>query len=483
MARGADRACARRLRFRASVRAALGVSCRRSSRTRRRAGDALPATGEWWLAFNDRTLNELQAQVDAANPDLAAAVAANDAAVARANAALSSAYPQIDANPHFLANKQSANRPLRSANQPTYYGDNLIGAQTAYEVDIWGRVRDLVASANANAEASADALADARLELHAELARDYVNLRGFDDQAKLLSDTIGIYRSALKAHPGSARGEYRLAGRRRPRTSPTELRRSAIVRANAQSRHAREFDCGAHRQGRGVIFGITVFEPASVAKAARAQCPRTCCAAGRTSRKPNGRPPQRAKLIGASRANFFPKFTFLALGGTQDTSSGCSRRSIFSGSVGPSIDFPLFDAGLRQAQLQIAKAQFTEAAESYRATVLRALKEVQDELSSLRWLAQEYKETTTAATAARKAADLSLDPVPRRRVFVSRRGDGAKRRARCGASGDRVAYPPVGRRHRPYARAGRRLDRAARAARQTNTYGISRAIAHEASYA
>jgi multidrug efflux system outer membrane protein len=72
--------------------------------------------------------------------------------------------------------------------------------------------------------------------------------------------------------------------------------------------------------------------------------------------------------------------------------------------MGPPIGLPLFDAGLRQAQLQIAKAQFTEAAENYRSTVLRAMKEVQDELSSLRWLAQEYNETT----AARKAADLSL---------------------------------------------------------------------------
>ena len=161
-------------------------------------GGTLPASGEWWLSFHDRTLNELQAQVDAANPDLAAAVAANDVAVARANAALSSAYPQINGVPHFLANKQSANRPLRSANQPTYYGDNALAAQTSYEIDIWGRVRDLVNSANANAEASADALADARLELHAELARDYVNLRGLDDEAKLFADTITIYRSALK---------------------------------------------------------------------------------------------------------------------------------------------------------------------------------------------------------------------------------------------------------------------------------------------
>ena len=78
------------------------------------------------------------------------------------------------------------------------------------------------------------------------------------------------------------------------------------------------------------------------------------------------------------------------------------------GSIGPTIDIPLFDAGLRQAELQIAKAQFTQAAENYRATVLRALQEVQDELSSLRWLADEARQTTTAAVAARKAAELSL---------------------------------------------------------------------------
>ncbi len=58
-------------------------------------------------------------------------------------------------------------------------------------------MRDLVKAANLTVEASADALAEARLELHAELARAYVDLRGLDAQAKLISDTIGIYRAAL----------------------------------------------------------------------------------------------------------------------------------------------------------------------------------------------------------------------------------------------------------------------------------------------
>ncbi|HXZ18095.1 MAG TPA: hypothetical protein VEH77_19390, partial [Roseiarcus sp.] len=77
-------------------------------------------------------------------------------------------YPDADAIGHVTANKQSAHRPLRSANPPTYYGDNLLGAQASYEIDLWGRVRDIAASANASAEASADALAQAQLELRAE---------------------------------------------------------------------------------------------------------------------------------------------------------------------------------------------------------------------------------------------------------------------------------------------------------------------------
>jgi outer membrane protein, multidrug efflux system len=370
-------------------------------------GGTLPASAEWWLSFHDRTLDELQAQVDAANPDLAAAVAANDAAVARANAALSAAYPQVDAVPHFLANKQSANRPLRSANQPTYYGDNLIGAQTSYEIDIWGRVRDLVNSANANAEASADALADARLELHAELARDYVNLRGFDDQAKLFADTITIYRSALKLT------QDRLAANI---ASPVDVDRA---QAQLSSAEALLSDLKRERATLENSIAALVGKSAaafSVERSSRRlplpKAPRTVPADVLRNR-PDVAQAERvtaaaSERIGASRANFFPRLSLIALGGTQDTNFRLFNPSNLFGTIGPSIDIPLFDAGLRQAELQISKAQFTEAAEDYRATVLRAMKEVQDELSSLRWLADEYNQTTTAATAARKAADLSL---------------------------------------------------------------------------
>jgi outer membrane protein, multidrug efflux system len=370
-------------------------------------GGTLPASGVWWLAFRDPTLNELQAQVDAANPDLAAAVAANEAAVARANAALSNAYPQINGVPHFLANKQSANRPLRSADQPTYYGDNLIGAQTSYEIDIWGRVRDIVASANATAEASADALADARLELHAELARDYVNLRGFDDQARLLSDTIAIYRSALKLT------QDRLAAKI---ASPVDVDRAQTQLSSAEAQLS---DLNLNRATLESSIAALVGKGAgsfSVPRSSRRlplPRPPRAVPADVLRDRPDVAQAERqtaaaSELVGASRADFFPRVSFLALGGTQDTNFRLFNPDNLFGTIGPNIDIPLFDAGLRQAELKVSKAQFTQAAENYRATVLRALQEVQDGLSSLRWLAEEYSQTTTAATAARKAADLSL---------------------------------------------------------------------------
>ncbi len=114
------------------------------------------------------------------------------------------------------------------------------------------------------------------------------------------------------------------------------------------------------------------------------------------------------EAVGAARANFFPRFTLLALGGTQDTGFRFFNPGNAFGTIGPSVDFPLFDAGLREAELKIAKSQFTEAAENYRSTVLLAIREVEDNLSALRWLAQEYAQTSTAAAAARRAADLSM---------------------------------------------------------------------------
>ena len=429
-------------------------------------GGTLPASGEWWLSFHDRTLNDLQAQVDAANPDLAAAVAANDAAVARANAALSAAYPQVDADPHFLANKQSANRPLRSANQPTYYGDNLIGAQTAYEIDIWGRVRDLVASANATAEASADALADARLELHAELARDYVNLRGFDDQAKLLSDTIAIYRSALKLT------QDRLAANI---ASPVDVDRAQAQLSSAEAqlsdlmlnRATLENSIAALVGKAAASFSVAaIFEPASACRR-----PPRAVPADVLRRRPDVAQTER-QTAAASEADRRVARQFLSQvhvprarrnAGHQFQTVQCG--STCSGASGLRSTFPLFDAGLRQAELADRQGPIHRGGgELSGHRVARHEGGPGRAVVACAGWREEYNADDDGGDGGAQGGRPVLDPLSRRGVVLSRRGDGAKRGAGCGTSGDRAAHPPIGGRYRPDAGARRRLDRAARTA-------------------
>ncbi len=246
-------------------------------------GVELSANESWWRSFNDRRLDDLEAQVDAANPDLAAAIAANDAAVARAAQAAAGLLPQIDGIGQITANRQSNNRPTRGANQPDYYGNNILGGQVSYEIDIWGRVRDLVKAANLTAEASADASCRGpartargigpRLRRPARPRRPGEAHHGHDRHLSLRA------RSDEVPTPGADR----VAGRRRPRADAAELGRGARVGDRAPAGGARRCDCGPGRKTGGVLLHREVFARLFRCRSGRAPSRPRCCDGGRTS--------------------------------------------------------------------------------------------------------------------------------------------------------------------------------------------------------
>ena len=181
-----------------------------------RPRDDLPR-GAWWCALGDPVLNELEEQVDAANPNLAAAVASFDQAQAYSAKVASALLPHVDLNNTLTANKESQHRPFRKSNrpftipgyfneltdnrplnEPDHYGNNLLTLQSSYEIDLWGRVRNSVAASVANSESSAAMLESVRLSLQAELARDYVGLRSLDSEIRLLTETVRAYTQAFE---------------------------------------------------------------------------------------------------------------------------------------------------------------------------------------------------------------------------------------------------------------------------------------------
>jgi len=113
--------------------------------------------------------------------------------------------------------------------------------------------------------------------------------------------------------------------------------------------------------------------------------------------------------IGVARAAFYPSVSLSLLGGFQDTRFDAPSLPLSFWSVGPDVTLPLFTGGQLDAQESAAYAQFREASEDYRATVLGALQEVEDNLALIHWLGTEEGNETAAVTAAQHTLDSALE--------------------------------------------------------------------------
>jgi outer membrane protein, multidrug efflux system len=375
--------------------------------TEARPGDALPR-GPWWAAFQDPILDSLERQVETSNPTLAASLAAYDEARAFAAEAASATLPTITALDSNTYNRQSNNRPLRGSNQPDIYWANTFGAQTDYELDFWGHIRDLVKAGRAEAQATAADLETARLGLQIELANDYVNLRGLDAQAELLDTTVEAYRRAYDLtrtrHGGgvsSGLDEYRAAGQ----LSSAKAQVSEVAAQRALYEHA---------------IASLVGRPAPSFTLARANTPAiipivpTGVPSTLVERRPDIAAAERRayaanREIGVARAAFFPTLSLGAQGGFQNTGGQdllIAPNSFWT--LGPQIALTLFDGGLRRARLAASRAAFDVASARYRAIVLTAFQQVEDQLALANHLAQEAHDAADTVKANQATTRLSL---------------------------------------------------------------------------
>jgi outer membrane protein TolC len=114
--------------------------------------------------------------------------------------------------------------------------------------------------------------------------------------------------------------------------------------------------------------------------------------------------------IGVTRAAWYPDFDLIGLLGGQTQGSGnlLSAANRYW-AVGPLINLPIFDAGRRNSQEDLAKAEFEEADDHYRSQVLRAVREVEDSLGQLCDLKLQAKDEQEDVNAAQIAEHIATD--------------------------------------------------------------------------
>jgi NodT family efflux transporter outer membrane factor (OMF) lipoprotein len=356
-------------------------------------------TGEWWLVFNDPTLNDLEQQVNVSNQNLLAAEAAFRQASAAIQAARAAAYPTVSAGASATRARSSATDNTLSQTYTTY----TLPVDFSWEIDLWGRVRRNVEASTATAQASAADLALLRLSTQAQLAQTYFQLRMQDAQQVLLDATVSNYKKTLEL----TRNLY-AAGV--DASSDVLLAETQLETTQAQA-----IDLGVLRAQLEHAIATLIGKPASSFRLPVAPLVEmlpsipTGVPSDLLERRPDIAMAERQMAaenaqIGVAEAAWYPSITLSASGGLESSSLShwFSWPSRFW-SVGPSVSETLYDGGLRASQSSQARAAYDAGVANYRQTVLAAFQDVEDNLAALRILESEARVQDEAVRTSRKS--------------------------------------------------------------------------------
>jgi NodT family efflux transporter outer membrane factor (OMF) lipoprotein len=348
--------------------------------------------GPWWNLFQDRVLDGIEAQVGDANQDLKAAYARLLQARAATRIARADLFPTLSARSSATRTRTSVNSPTFARGEEPVQNNFDLEADLSYEIDVWGRVRNAVASAKASQQASAADLATVDLAIHAELAADYFTLRSEDAQQQLLDTTVDDFTKALQLtqnlYNGGAAALTDVA-QAQAQLETARTQAADIRLQRAQTEHAIAVLLGqnpsAFHLNANPLPGSTAPPPIDpgLPSTLLERRPDVAAAERRTAAA--------NAQIGVARAAYFPVFSLSAAAGF-DSSSASNWLSAPSRlwSLGPAAGvLTVFDAGRHRAQTAQAKAVYDEQVANYRGTVLIAYQEVEDNLAALRQLQQE----------------------------------------------------------------------------------------------
>lgn len=377
------------------------------------AAAGTPAPGLGWREFvDDPRLEALIGLALERNRDLAVAVARVDEARAQHRIQRSELLPAVS-----VTGETSRSRPIfpgggsgGTTGSPAAIDRYALNAtSTAFELDFWGRVRNLTAAARAEYLATVEAERAFRLSLIRDVAAVHLGVLEADERIQLAEATVKAREEGL-----------RIARRRLDAgvTSALDYRQSETLLTQAQTElaalhlaKARNANLLATLVGGPLPEGLPAAVPLSRQSKMAAVAPGLPSAL-LTSRPDVIAAEQRLRAaranIGAARAVFFP--TILLTGAYGYASSELSdlvgsdnRGWTYSGSV----DLPIFRFGRGRAELATAKAREQIAIATYQRTVQTAFQEVADALAGRRHLADQVAAQERATQAQRQLASLA----------------------------------------------------------------------------
>jgi len=376
---------------------------------------AAPLAKNWWMSFADEELNRLIEDATVANQDLQAAMSRVEESAALERIAKSDLSPSISFDPSFhRARTLSSGDSSISSSAPNLSPERAKTANAfsfplnlQYEFDIWGKLRRQMEYYRYLSEASESDFAFIKQTVLANVAQTYFNIR--------LSDTqLGIYRQSLELFRRQqsltqAKYESGLALKTDVLQAETQMNSALaqlteIQRARSKQEHALAILLGKapedfHLPEKPLSTPVPTI-PVGIPAALLNQRPDVATA----ERKLAAANAQ----IGVAEADFYPTFSITGAAGYESSHNiNLLSWSNRVWSIAPAMSLPLFQGGQRIGTLAERRAEYKELVADYRTSVLSALRDVEDELSDLRFLADKAESLDATVRAAKEYSQLT----------------------------------------------------------------------------
>lgn len=368
------------------------------------AAEPAAVVTEWWKLFNDPLLNKYIEKAAANNNDVLTAESNILQARAMRQIAASSFFPQIGADVNATKTYFSKNGPVFAIGPSTGSLPGTVSAASglpftvqnpqiqslynalfdaSWEIDLFGKTRRTVEAADANIGSAIEQKNDTLISVMAEIARTYMEIRGFQQQSKLIKENIEILEK--KTGIIQKQLEYGLVSQLDYENIQATLatERSLLPDINAEIyRGIYTISILTGDVPETLVEELLPFQPLPKAPQKVAMGLRSDL----LRRRPDIRNSERQLAaatanIGVAVASFFPTITLIGDGGLQSL----MLRNLFTAgsktwALGGDIMMPIFEGGKLVGNLKASRAAASAAAFIYQQTVLNALEETESAL-------------------------------------------------------------------------------------------------------
>src|SRR3989454_8215841 len=344
-------------------------------------------TTEWWTNFNDSELDSLVGRAGRSNLDLRIAQARMREARAQYGIASADLWPTVDGSSSYARQRQSQHQPVIGAVplSPDLFENNVYkaGFDASWEIDVFGGKRRAKEAAGAQVSASEFGRRDVLITLLGDVARNYVDLRGYQGRLAIALENIEAQEKTLAiTRDRFAKGL----------SSDLDVQQASTVLATTRAQVPTlesSIQTSIHR------LEVLLGQPprslqAELTEASPIPAQPPLVPVGLPSelllRRPDIRQAERRLAaatanIGVAKSDLFPKFFLTGAAGFQsvNASDWFSHDSKFW-SVGPTVQWRIFDAGRIRGNIRVQNARQEEALATYEKTVLTAFEEVENGL-------------------------------------------------------------------------------------------------------